>query len=104
MAGPSLAKHEKDLQKLESHLEKVRQGTVTKEAQYRTQISDLIKQMQDMGRKFNSFATEMRSLTEAMEKAREQETLVDIMEKRHKNTTKNPYKTSTDWISHKAAV
>lgn len=46
-----------------------------------------------------------RTLTEAMEKAREHETLMDILEKRSKAPSKTPYvKPHTDWQPSKATV
>lgn len=61
MAGPSLDKREKELQKLESHLEDVRNSAVLKETEYQNQMLELTTQMKEMVQKFNSLATEMRS-------------------------------------------
>lgn len=88
MTGPSLAKHEKDLQKLESHLEDVRNSTVAKEAEYRNQMLDLSTQVKEMGRKFNSLATEMR--TDKMDLTTQIRDLLETVKLQHQGNTTSP--------------
>lgn len=86
----------KELQKLESHLEEVRNSTV-KEAEYQNQMTELTTQMQEMCRKFNLLATEMRS--DKMDLTSQIRSLLEIVKLQTQGNTSSPNNCLCDSIS-----
>lgn len=84
MAGPSLAKHEKELKLLESQLEDVRK----QEHDYKVQMSDLTTQMTTMNNHVNSLKDELRS--DRQDLTNQIKDLVDVMKRQTIGNNSSP--------------